>query len=95
MGGGEITIVKNCRRNRSTIGTTAPGGPIFSPPGRAARDELTPELQKYLHILGPMPRQCLETLVDLGLTDVEIGRYFRMPSVRVSELREIWDITGP
>jgi hypothetical protein len=49
-------------------------------------------LQKYLHILGPTPKRCLEMFTDLGLSDDEIGQYFRMPSKRVTELRDIWNI---
>jgi len=58
------------------------------------RPELTPELQKYLHVLGPTPKRCLETLADLGLSDGEIGRYFQMPCGFVTDLRDIWNIKG-
>jgi len=78
----------------NVIRRLAPGGHVV--PFRAApeRRELTPELQKYLHILGPTPKRCLEILADLGMSDVEIGRYFRMPCRLVAELRHIWNIDG-
>lgn len=57
-----------------------------------ARAELTGQLQKYMHLLGPTPKRCLQTFVDLGMSDAEIGRYFRIPQEAVTELREIWKI---
>ena len=72
----------------------APGGGYVPFNNVSERPELTPELQKYLHILGPTPKRCLEMLADLGLSDDEIGRYFRMPCKRVTELRDIWNIAG-
>lgn len=58
------------------------------------RPELSAELQRYLHVLGPTPKRCLETLADLGLSDDEIARYFRMPCHFVTQLRDIWNIDG-
>lgn len=58
------------------------------------RAELSDQLQKHIHTLGPTPKRCLETLADLGLSDVEIGRYFRIPHEVVTQLREIWKIGG-
>lgn len=58
------------------------------------RDDLTQELQKYIHILGPTPKRCLETFADLGLSDPEIARYFKMPTNIVTDLRRVWDIDG-
>ncbi|PXW68063.1 hypothetical protein C7964_104153 [Loktanella sp. PT4BL] len=60
----------------------------------ATHAELTSELQKYVHTLGPTPKRCLEALSDLGLTDAEIGRYFRIPDNVVTQLRELWKIKG-
>ena len=57
-------------------------------------NELSGELQKYAHALGPTPKRCLETLTDLGLTDLEIARYFNMPSTVVIDLRLAWNIGG-
>ena len=70
----------------------APGGHCVPFHHVSERPELTPELQKYLHILGPTPKRCLEMFADLGLSDDEIGRYFRMPGNRVTELRDVWKI---
>ncbi|MFX0546759.1 hypothetical protein ACEWPL_014540 [Roseovarius sp. S1116L3] len=72
----------------------APGGYSIPPRVTPERDDLTPELQKYMHVLGPTPKRCLEALADLGMSDVEIGHYFRMPCRRVTELRQIWRIDG-
>lgn len=55
-------------------------------------DELTKELQKYLHVLGPRPKRSLETFADLGLTDPEIARYFKIPTAVVTDFRQIWKI---
>ena len=58
------------------------------------RGELSYELQKYLHVLGPTPKRCLETLADLGLSDPEIARYFKIPISIVTALRLVWKIDG-
>ena len=62
--------------------------------GRAKRHDMSLELQKYTHILGPMPKRRLEMLVDLGLSDTEIALYHKMPNHVVTELRQIWDIAA-
>ncbi|PUB12431.1 hypothetical protein [Yoonia sediminilitoris] len=66
-------------------------GPDHAPSTGAS---LTPELLKYLHILGPTPKRTLEALADLGLSDDEIARYFSMPCHLVTRLREFWKIDG-
>ncbi|MFO8126899.1 hypothetical protein [Yoonia sp.] len=71
-----------------------PGGHRLRAGIPSIREELTPELQKYLHVLGPTPKRCLETLADLGLSDSEIGRYFGMPAVFITQLHQIWRIDG-
>ena len=81
-------------RNQRGTWQFAPGGRGFSSRVMSPRRDLAPELQRYLHVLGPMPKCSLETFADLGLSDEEIGRYFRMPCKRVTELREIWHIDG-
>ena len=43
---------------------------------------------------GALVFQHNQTLADLGLSDVEIGRYFRIPHEVVTQLREIWSIDG-
>ena len=92
-GGGKYLLKKNCTHQNVVLhlGPGACGTPTFT---ATERPELTPELQRYLHVLGPTPKRCLETLADLGLSDDEIGRYFRMPSNIVTELRDIWRIGG-
>lgn len=94
MYGGE----KYCMGEKSTYrhisGKLASGGGSIPSIEDSERPELTPELQKYMHVIGPAPKRCLETLADLGLCDDEIGRYFRMPRRFVTELRDIWKIDG-
>lgn len=58
------------------------------------RDEMTHELQKHLHILGPTPKRCLEMFADLGVSDPEIARYFKIPTNVVTDLRRVWGIDG-
>ena len=60
------------------------------PTGRPKRAD---HLQRYVHLLGPMPKSCLEAFVDLGLSDAEIGKYFRIPQDIVTQLREFWNIS--
>ena len=71
-----------------------PGGRSMSAAIQSKRNELTYELQKYLHVLGPTPKRCLETLADLGLSDQEIARYFKIPRDIVTNLRQVWNIEG-
>lgn len=61
---------------------------------QSRRDELTHELQKHLHVLGSRPKRCLEMFADLGLSDPEIARYFKIPTNVVTDLRQVWDIDG-
>ncbi|MEH6833646.1 MULTISPECIES: hypothetical protein [Falsihalocynthiibacter] len=66
-------------------------------PHPLARDlapELPSQLSEYVDILGPFPKQSLEALTDLGLSDAEIARYHMIPRRCVSELRTIWHIHG-
>lgn len=79
---------------RDFVGQFAHGGRGMHSRVVSERTGLTPELQKYLHIMGPTPKRCLETLADIGLSDDEIGRYFQMPCELVTELRDIWKIEG-
>lgn len=46
-------------------------------------------LHEHFSALGTIPKASLETFVDLGLTDAEIGRYFGMPRKSITKLREI------
>lgn len=82
------------RRNQDFIWQIAPGGRAFPSQVSAYEDGLAPELQKYIHVLGPTPKRCLETLADLGMSDVDIGRYFKMPDESVTQLRHLWKIDG-
>ena len=71
-----------------------PGGRSLESQVQSKRDELTHELQKYICVLGPTPKRCLETLADLGLTDPEIARYFKIPIGVITDLRQAWRIEG-
>lgn len=71
-----------------------PGGRSLPSQIPSIREELTYELQKYLHVLGPTPKRCLETLADLGLSDPEIARYLKMPKDVVTDFRGVWNIEG-
>lgn len=50
------------------------------------------QLRKDLQVLGPTPKTCLETFVDLGLSDREIARYFNVPHSSIKGLCQIWGI---
>jgi hypothetical protein len=71
-----------------------PGGRLLPSGTQPARNELPHELQKYMHVLGPTPKRCLETLADLGLSDPKIGRCFKIPKDIVTDLRQVWKIDG-
>lgn len=44
--------------------------------------------------LGPHPEKALRAFVDLGLNDVDIGRYHSVPPGAVSSLRKHYHITA-
>lgn len=44
------------------------------------------EARRVMIVLGPMPRATLNALVDYGMSDAEISRYFRLPTDTVSAL---------
>lgn len=92
--GGESFGMNDHHNRQDIIWKLVPGGHTLPVGIPSIREELTPELQKYLHVLGPTPKRCLETLADLGLSDTEIGRYFKMPGIFVTQLRQIWRIDG-
>ena len=92
--GSEENIMTDSFSNREILRRLGPGGrglPVELWPNR---DELAYELQKYIHAIGPTPKRCLETLVDLGLSDPEIARYFKIPKDVVTDLRCVWNIEG-
>ncbi|WP_112322264.1 hypothetical protein [Oceanibium sediminis] len=66
--------------------------PAPRPPGDAGGCDLPERLRPTAAMLGPMPRQALAALADLGLNDSEIGRYHGLPPKRVSALRRHWRI---
>ena len=49
---------------------------------------------RILGVLGPMPREALVAMVDYGLSDAEIGRYFGLPHQMITTPREHWLIAG-
>jgi len=71
-----------------------PGGRSFPSQIQPKRDDLSQDLHKYIHVLGPTPKRSLEMFADLGLSDPEIARYFKIPTDIVTDLRHIWKIDG-
>ena len=49
---------------------------------------------RVLAALGPMPGEALAAMVDYGLNDAEIGRYFDLPHDVITTLRQHWGIVG-
>lgn len=92
MFGGENHVMNDRHSDLDIIRKLGPGGHAFPTSPHSGHHELTHELQKYLHTLGPTPKRCLETFADLGLSDTEIARYFRIPDDVVTQLRDIWKI---
>ena len=50
------------------------------------------DASRVLKVLGPMPREVLDAMVDYGLSDVEISRYFRLPRDLIAIFRQHWGI---
>lgn len=49
---------------------------------------------RVLDVLGPMPAEALAAMVDYGLSDAEIGRYFDLSADLIETLRQHWEIAG-
>lgn len=79
-------------KNQGSMQTPAHEPRLEPPQFSSNRPELSPELQKYLHFFGPMPKRSLEAFADMGLSDAEIGHYYKMPHSVVAEFRKIWKI---
>lgn len=68
-------------------------GDSVSPRITEARDKgFSHELRQHLLALGPSPKESLEMFVDLGLSDGEMARYFKVPDTSISKLCHIWGI---
>lgn len=50
------------------------------------------DAHRVLEALGPMPAEALAAMVDYGLSDDEIVRYFDLPHDMKSTLRDYWEI---
>jgi hypothetical protein len=62
-------------------------------PSKAPRGKVfSLELRKHVAALGPAPRKSLEVFADLGLSDDEMARYFKVPKTCISKLCHIWGI---
>ncbi len=48
--------------------------------------------RRIAETLGSAPRDALKALVDYGLSDHEIARYYRLPRKVVIALREHWGL---
>ena len=94
MCGGEKNTMTNNISNLDFMRKLGPGGRSLRSGIQSHRCELTHNLQKYMHILGPTPKRCLESLADLGLNDCESARYFKIPKDTVTDLRQVWKIDG-
>lgn len=64
---------------------------LFETPSPALTME---DANRILDALGPMPAEVLAAMVDYGLSDHEIGRYFKLPHDMIAKLREHWGIDG-
>jgi hypothetical protein len=53
------------------------------------------EASGVLEALGPMPAAALAAMVDYGLSDAEIARYYALAPEVVTTLRTYWRIDAP
>ena len=49
---------------------------------------------RILKVFGPMPGEALAAMVDYGLSDVEIARYYGLPHEMITTLRDYWELDG-
>ena len=49
-------------------------------------------LRKMTEHMGPDPGASLAAMVDLGLSDIEIGRYYRISPATITRLRYAFNI---
>lgn len=68
------------------------GDPLGRPEADPICKCLSAELHKHLAALGPAPRKSLEVFADLGLSDDEMARYFKVPITCISQICDIWCI---
>lgn len=66
---------------------------------RSLFEDLSPTLSmedayRVIEALGPMPSEVLAAMVDYGLSDDEIGRYYNLPQEMITTLKEYWLIDG-
>ena len=52
----------------------------------------TTEAKSIAEMLGQMPRASLSAMVDYGLSDTEIGKYYGLSSATITRLRTAWRI---
>lgn len=52
------------------------------------------DADRILDALGPMPAEVLAAMVDYGLSDTEIGRYYGLPDDMIATLRDAWGLDG-
>jgi hypothetical protein len=94
IGGGEKNHMMHDKFAPDIMLLLRPGRLPLQSDNPSSRQGPRQNAQKYLHVLGPTPKRCLETLADLGMSDPEIGRYFKIPSDVVTDLRHAWRIPG-
>ena len=50
------------------------------------------KVETFERSLGPMPYMSLSAMVNYGLSDAEIGRYYALPAATIIRLRTAWRI---
>ena len=80
------------QKSRARLDKLKSGDPVPRPAATLAGIGFSDELHRHLAALGPTPRNSLEALVDLGLSDGEMARYFKVPETSISKLCHVWGI---
>ncbi len=82
--------------SKMVIRTAAGGVPVHSSihEGRAAAANRGDMISDHIfELLGPCPAQSLQAMIDYGLNDAEIGRYYGIPAKTIECLRNAFGIT--
>ena len=66
----------------------------FTLPDVTLPDVTMDDACRVLEAFGPMPGEALAALVDYGLSDAEIGQYFKLPHQVITTLRDHWGIAS-
>ena len=63
-------------------------------PWKDQRDRTDAVPDRVIERLGPMPAGSLRAMVDYGLSDAEIGRYYGVSILSIQRLRTAFGISG-